>query len=121
MSSSQKFDVVGVTTANTAAADWERRVAVVVVVTPFLGVFTAILLLWGRGVGWVDLALLVVLYTISIIGIDTGYHRLFSHRSFETTTTVRVLLAAAGSLAAQAPVYYWAALHRVHHRFSDTE
>jgi stearoyl-CoA desaturase (delta-9 desaturase) len=120
MSSSERFDVVGTTPASGEAADFERRVAVVVVVTPFLGILAAIYLVWGWGVGWVDLALLVVLYTISIIGIDTGYHRLFSHRSFETTSTMRVLFAAAGSLAAQAPVLYWAALHRVHHRFSDT-
>ena len=115
------FDVVGVTRASGASEAIERRVAVVVVVTPFIGVLAALYLFWGRGVGWLELGLLAVLYFLSVTGVDMGYHRLFSHRSFETTTAVRVALAACGSLAAQAPVYYWAALHRVHHKFSDTE
>ena len=97
----------------------ERRIALIVVITPFLGFLAAIALLWGHGVHLVDLEILVGMYSLSAIGIGVGYHRHFSHRSFETNTVVRVILAVLGSFAAQGPVLYWAAIHRRHHKYSD--
>lgn len=58
---------------------------------------------------------------IGPIGIGVGYHRLFSHRQFETNQIFEALLAVLGTLAAYAPVLYWSANHRYHHKHSDTE
>jgi stearoyl-CoA desaturase (delta-9 desaturase) len=57
---------------------------------------------------------------ITGLAMSVGYHRLFTHRSFETTTPIRVLLAAVASMAAQGPVISWVAIHRRHHQFADT-
>jgi stearoyl-CoA desaturase (delta-9 desaturase) len=91
----------------------------VVVLLPALGVIAAIILLWGRGVGPVDLGLLVGMYTATMLGVGVGLHRYFAHHSFQTNRPVRLLLAVLGSMAAQGPIYYWVAIHRSHHAHSD--
>jgi stearoyl-CoA desaturase (Delta-9 desaturase) len=89
------------------------------VVVPFLGLVAAVALLWGWGVGWPELAALGVMYAVTFLGITVGYHRLFTHRSFEAGPGVRFALAVLGSMAAQGPVLQWAATHRRHHQHSD--
>ncbi len=113
------FVPAGVTVASATYKKIERRIALIVVITPFLGFLAAIALLWGRGVQLVDLEILLGMYSLAAIGIGVGYHRHFSHRSFETNVAVRVILAILGSMAAQGPVLYWAAIHRRHHQYSD--
>jgi stearoyl-CoA desaturase (delta-9 desaturase) len=48
-----------------------------------------------------------------------GFHRLFTHRAFKTTRTVRAGLAILGSAAIEGPVISWVADHRRHHAFAD--
>ena len=66
----------------------------------------------------------IIIFTASFavqgLGITTGYHRYFSHRSFKTSRTFQFFLALAGTLAVQKGVLWWVAHHRHHHRFSDT-
>jgi stearoyl-CoA desaturase (Delta-9 desaturase) len=50
-----------------------------------------------------------------------GFHRLLTHRSFQTHRAIRVTLAALGSMAVQGPVITWVADHRKHHTFADEE
>jgi stearoyl-CoA desaturase (Delta-9 desaturase) len=90
------------------------------VVVPFLGLVTAVVFLWGRGFSWVDLGLLVGMYFMTSQGITVGFHRLFTHHSFETNRVVQVILAALGSMAVQGPLMQWVAFHRLHHQHSDT-
>lgn len=52
-------------------------------------------------------------------GVSVGLHRLFSHRAFRATPPLRKGLAILGCMAAQGPVAYWVALHRMHHTYSD--
>jgi stearoyl-CoA desaturase (Delta-9 desaturase) len=88
---------------------------------PPIGLIVAIVLLWGHGVGWLQLGLLFGMYGVTVIGITVGYHRLLTHRAFETTAPIRFLLAAAGSMANQGQVIQWCAVHRRHHQASDRE
>jgi stearoyl-CoA desaturase (delta-9 desaturase) len=97
----------------------ERWLALVTTLTPILGVIAAIALLWGWAIGVTELVLLFGMYSLTTIGIGVGYHRLVSHRSFQTSTPIRILLAILGSMAGQGPVLYWAAIHRRHHQYSD--
>jgi stearoyl-CoA desaturase (delta-9 desaturase) len=90
------------------------------VILPLAGFVTAIVSLWGWGFGWVDLGLLLGMYVFTALGITVGFHRLFTHRSFETNAVVRFVLAALGSMAVQGSVLRWVAQHRRHHRHSDT-
>jgi stearoyl-CoA desaturase (delta-9 desaturase) len=91
----------------------------IAVIVPFLGLVAAVTLLWGRGMSWVELGLLLGMYVLTGLGITVGYHRLFTHRSFETQGAVKFILAALGSMAFQGPLLEWVALHRLHHQHSD--
>jgi stearoyl-CoA desaturase (delta-9 desaturase) len=99
----------------------EQRITIAAVVTPFIGFLVAIYLLWGEGVTWADLGILAVMYLITGFGITTGYHRLLTHRSFETKEWVKVAFAIAGSMSVQGAPIHWVADHRKHHAFADEE
>src|SRR5580658_7202048 len=109
----------GATRASYEAHVLERRIAFWVVLIPFLALLVGIILLLRSAVGRVELLLLLGMYWISHIGIGLGYHRHFSHRSFQTTRPIKAILAIMGSTAAQGPVVQWAATHRRHHTLSD--
>jgi stearoyl-CoA desaturase (Delta-9 desaturase) len=111
--------IAGVTPASVSFQKMERRIALIVVITPFLGLVAAILLFWQRGIRPFDLVILAVMYSLAVLGIGIGYHRLASHRSFETSSAIRIILTILGSMAAEGPVLYWAAIHRRHHKYSD--
>jgi stearoyl-CoA desaturase (delta-9 desaturase) len=60
-----------------------------------------------------------VFFVLTGLGITVGYHRLLTHRSFETHAAVKVALLAFGSMAVEGPVIGWSANHLKHHAFSD--
>jgi stearoyl-CoA desaturase (delta-9 desaturase) len=93
----------------------------VFVIAPFLAMVAAVPVAWGWGLGWVDVALAVVWYTGTCLGVTIGYHRYFTHGSFKAKRRMRVALAIAGSMAVQGPILHWVADHRRHHAFSDQE
>jgi stearoyl-CoA desaturase (delta-9 desaturase) len=98
-----------------------RLATLIAVVVPFLALLISPIVLWGWGFGWVDLGLLCGMYLLTALGITVGYHRHFTHKSFETNAVVRFVLATLGSMAAQGSVLKWAALHRRHHQYSDSD
>lgn len=53
--------------------------------------------------------------------ITLGYHRLFSHRSFQASPAVRLFCLVFGAAALEESALLWASLHRDHHRFVDTD
>jgi stearoyl-CoA desaturase (delta-9 desaturase) len=99
----------------------QRLHALATLVLPFAGFVAAAFGVVAHGFRALEIALLVGMYTISMMGVDVGYHRLFSHRSFKAHPALRAVLAVLGSTAAQGPVLYWATNHRLHHATSDTE
>jgi len=98
-----------------------RAVMLVAVIAPFFGLIAAIISLWGWGFRWSDLTLLLIMYVLTVLGVTVGYHRLFTHRAFETKPVVQFVLAVLGSMAVQGPLLQWVALHRRHHQHSDDE
>jgi stearoyl-CoA desaturase (Delta-9 desaturase) len=99
----------------------ERTANLIGVVVPFLGVLVAIGLLWNRAVDAVDLAILGTMYVITGIGVTVGFHRLLTHRSFQTHAWVERAFAVMGSLSVQGSVLDWVADHRKHHAHADKE
>jgi len=91
------------------------------VVIPFLATIAAIALFWNRLVSPADLAIAVGMYLLTAIGITVGFHRLLTHRSFQTSKPVEYLFAICGSMAVQGPVISWVADHRKHHAHTDKE
>ena len=90
-------------------------------IVPFVAFIVAIVLLWNEYVGWSDLAVLAIMYVIAGLGVTVGYHRLLTHRSFQTYKPVEYLWAFLGSMAVQGPVIAWVADHRKHHAHTDEE
>jgi stearoyl-CoA desaturase (delta-9 desaturase) len=106
--------------ARARASRGGRALTLATLIVPFFGLVAAIVLLWSWGFHWVDLGLLLGMYALTGFGITVGFHRLFVHRSFETTGVVKFLLSAFGSMAVQGSLFNWVAHHRIHHRHSDT-
>ncbi len=91
------------------------------VVVPFAATIAAIVLLWNSLVSPADLAIAMAMYLLTAIGITVGFHRLLTHRSFQTSKPVEYVFAALGSMAVQGPVISWVADHRKHHAHTDEE
>ena len=99
----------------------DRIANLLAVVVPFVAFAAALVLLWDRAVGPLDLGILVVMYVLSGLGVTVGFHRLLTHRAFETYRPLKYLLAVLGSLSVQGPVIHWVADHRKHHAHTDEE
>lgn len=110
---------VGTTRSRTSRVS--QVVTLVAVVAPAVGVASAAGLLWGVALRPLDVVLFAVFYLATGLGITVGYHRLFTHRSFEAPTPVRVALAVLGAMTLQGPVTQWVTDHRKHHARSDAE
>ena len=90
------------------------------VIFPFLGFLAAIVSAWI--IGWnsgLYLGMLLVGWILTGTGITVGFHRLLTHRAFETSRWVRAFWMATGSLAVQGSPLTWCATHRKHHELSD--
>lgn len=71
---------------------------------------------------WSAVGVAVLLWWVSGgLGVCLGYHRLLTHRSFETPRLVEYALTAFGNLTWQGSPIRWVGTHRMHHRDSDTE
>lgn len=95
--------------------DWVKSV-------PFFLIHVAAVAgVWVLGWSWKGFALAMVLYYVRMFGITAGYHRYFSHRAFRTSRPVQLFFALLAQTSAQKGVLWWAAHHRVHHKYSDQE
>jgi stearoyl-CoA desaturase (delta-9 desaturase) len=88
---------------------------------PFLLTHAVCLAALWTGVTAQALLICVTLYVVRMFGVTAGYHRYFSHRSFRTSRVGQFLLAFLAQTSAQRGILWWAAKHRHHHRYSDTE
>ncbi|MCO6006759.1 fatty acid desaturase [Actinoallomurus purpureus] len=101
--------------------NFERVLLAVFIAVPLLAVVAAVPFVWGWGLGWSDVAITVLMYTISGMGVTVGYHRHFTHSSFKAKRPLRIALALAGSLSIEMSPIDWVATHRRHHKYSDKE
>ena len=80
--------------------------------------------LWGiahYGFRWQGGVIFALAYTVSILSITVGYHRYFSHKSFQTSRLIQFIMGFVGCCQLQGGPLAWSAIHRHHHRFSDQE
>jgi stearoyl-CoA desaturase (delta-9 desaturase) len=91
------------------------------IVVPLFAVVLGMWRLWGEWIGWPELTLFVVLFTLPGIGVTVGYHRLLSHRSFETGPVTKASLLALGAMSIPSRPIDFAATHLEHHANSDRE
>ncbi len=98
-----------------------KLVNLVGVAVPPLCLLVAIVLLWNRAIGPLELSLMAGLYFLTALGVTLGYHRMFTHRAFEASRAFRAIVAVLGSMAVEGSVITWVADHRKHHAFTDIE
>jgi stearoyl-CoA desaturase (delta-9 desaturase) len=80
----------------------------------------ALLVLLPSNFSWAAVGVAILLHWITGgLGITLGFHRLITHRSFETPKIVEYFFALCGALACEGGVIDWVGMHRMHHLYSD--
>lgn len=77
--------------------------------------------LWAYFVGfsWQEILVTVVLFFFTGMSITAGYHRLWSHKTYDAHPFVKVIFAIGGAMAVQNSILHWSSDHRIHHRHVD--
>ncbi len=89
--------------------------------TPVIGIFGTAAYTYARGFHlWMPL-LAIGMYLAVGLSICAGYHRFFSHKSYEAHPIVQWFFAFFGAMAAQNSILWWSAAHRVHHKYADKD
>ena len=98
-----------------------KVVTLVAVVVPALGVVVAMGALWNVAFHLDDLLLMVGMYVLCAFGTTIGFHRYFTHKSFDAGVVVKATLAILGCMTMQGPLTQWVTDHRKHHALSDQD
>ena len=87
--------------------------------TLFLSLTAVPAYIWFFGIDWFQIGLFFVMFFAIGFSITLGYHRLFSHLTFQAHWTVRLLTLFFGAAAFESSVLIWACEHRNHHKHVD--
>jgi stearoyl-CoA desaturase (delta-9 desaturase) len=71
------------------------------------------------GLGWPEATTFVVIWLLVGLSVTAGYHRLFSHKTYQAAWPVRLFLLVFGAGALENSVLNWCADHRIHHAHVD--
>ncbi len=105
--------------AHTRKKDWIN--IIFLTLTPIIGLAGTAVWTWRHGFHLWMPALTLLMYLAVGVSICAGYHRLFSHKSYECHPAVQVFYAIFGAMAAQNSILWWSASHRVHHKYVDRD
>jgi stearoyl-CoA desaturase (delta-9 desaturase) len=72
-----------------------------------------------HGLGWPETLTFFFIWLAVGLSITAGYHRLFSHKTYQAAWPVRLALLIFGAGALENSVANWAADHRIHHTHVD--
>jgi stearoyl-CoA desaturase (delta-9 desaturase) len=97
----------------------DRAITGVITAAPPLLLLLAAWQTWNHELHWRDIAIFLIMYVPTGMGVTIGFHRLLTHRSFQTSPALRGLFAVLGTMAVEGPVISWVADHRKHHAYSD--
>jgi stearoyl-CoA desaturase (Delta-9 desaturase) len=89
--------------------------------TPLVAVFGTAWYGWHYGVTKLELGLFFVMYAFTGMGITAGYHRYFSHRTYDCSRALQLFYLIFGAAAVENSVLHWCSDHRYHHQFVDTD
>lgn len=95
--------------------------ALFLTLTPLIGLIGTGFAIRIEGFSWGMFLFGLVFAALTNLSITTGYHRLFSHRSYEAHPVVKWILVFIGTSAWQSSVLKWCTDHRVHHGEVDTD
>lgn len=87
-----------------------------------IGILAIVLVVKDLAPSWWWIATIAGYILQKEIGVSAGYHRLFSHYSYNVSRPTKLFILWCGLISGQGSPYWWAALHRgYHHKHSDTE
>ena len=75
-----------------------------ITVLPFIALGIVCWQVWSDLLHWSDIAVFLIMYVLTGLGVTVGFHRHLTHRSFKTHPWLRGLLAIFGSVAIEGPV-----------------
>lgn len=90
-------------------------------VVPLIVLFASLPVFIQFGIPWYDLFLFFFIYFLTVIGIEIGYHRYFSHMAFDASPGTKIFLNILGAMAGEGPAIAWVSNHRHHHKYSDQD
>lgn len=94
--------------------------ALVFGITGFIALFLVPLEGFINGFDWVEIIACIFLVWFSGMSITAGYHRLWSHKTYDAHPIVKAVFAVGGAMALQNSILHWSSDHRVHHKHVDT-
>ncbi|XP_053980728.1 acyl-CoA Delta-12 desaturase [Hylaeus volcanicus] len=83
-----------------------------------LGIYAIWLLITSAK--WMTVFFTLFITAIGSLGVTTA-HRYWAHRTFEATSSLRLFLMLAHTLAGVGPIYDWVLYHRLHHKYHGTD
>jgi stearoyl-CoA desaturase (delta-9 desaturase) len=105
--------------SKTVKKDWVN--IAFLALTPVIGVAGTIAYTFWAGFHlWMPL-LTIGMYLAVGMSICAGYHRFFSHKSYECSPAVQAIYAFFGAMAAENSILWWSSAHRVHHKHVDKD
>src|SRR5437879_11845014 len=87
---------------------------------PFFAVHLACLAAFFLKFHWSYLIVCLAVYYMRMFFVTAGYHRYFSHRSFKTSRAFQFVMSFMSTMSTPQGVLWCAAIHRHHHRYSET-
>lgn len=93
--------------------------AFVLISTPLAALLIVPYYLWTHSVSWQVWAIFAFFMAWNGLSITVGYHRLWSHRTYQAHPIFKWFFLIGGTLAVQGSVFDWCAGHRLHHRHVD--
>lgn len=91
------------------------------ITTAVLGFIGGPLYAASHGITLFEIALTLFYISATGLSITAGYHRLFSHATYQAHPVVQFLYLFFGAAAFEQSAMDWSAQHRDHHRYVDTD
>lgn len=99
--------------------DWVN--AVFLTATPLVALAGTVWYARNYGVSWLDAANFAVMFCLTSLCVTAGYHRYYSHKSYECSKAVQLFFLVFGAAAVENSILNWASDHRYHHRYVDQD
>ncbi len=99
----------------------QKAIILTSVILPFVALAVGVYFAWGHAFDWSQLGIVLFMYFFSGLGVTLGYHRLFTHSSYQAVRPLQFVLGVMAGMAVEGPLIWWVATHRRHHQHSDCE
>lgn len=104
------------------SSKYDLTVSLFLILNPLISLTLTIIYVWSaREIPWAILVFALAFAAATNLSITAGYHRLFSHKSYDAHPIVRALFLLIGASGFQGSCLKWSSDHRRHHSKIDSE